>query len=182
MSSLCCSIISWRLHWTLNNNNISEESVEDHKEHSSRDSWQSSHIILSGFLEECYMCHMLVRFFFFIPVLIRACNHIQSSLQICSFWSPTTLLQHSLSPLTEKRHLSQFWPALSFGPLPVGPLICTEWNILLWHWGLAAHMLMPECGQIGLYRGTFARHWDYRCDGVKIKTKHERHKSKTKMQ
>lgn len=35
------------------------------QEHCSRDSWQSSHIILSGFLEECYMCHMLVSFYFY---------------------------------------------------------------------------------------------------------------------
>lgn len=74
-----------------------------------------------------------------------------------------------IPPHRKKSHLSQFWPALSFGPLPVGPLICTEWNSLLWRWGLAARMLMPECRGIGLDSGTFARHWDYRCDDVKKK-------------
>lgn len=89
-------------------------------------------------------------------------------------------------PLTEKSHLSQFWPALSFGPLPVGPLICTEWNILLWWLGIATCMLMPECGGIRLDSGTFARHLDYRCNDVKKnkkKTKHERQDTrKTNMQ
>lgn len=31
----------------------------------------------------------------------------------------------------KKKYLDQFRPSLYFGPLPVGPLICTEYYILL---------------------------------------------------
>lgn len=80
--------------------------------------------IMSGFLEECYRCHKSVHF----PVLIRACSLIQLSLPICLFVSHHTSATLLIPP--QNKHLDQFRPTLSFGPLPVGPLICTEYHIL----------------------------------------------------
>lgn len=82
-------------------------------------------------------------FCFFFPVLIRACSQIQLSLQICTFWSPTTLLQHSLFPLTEKKPFESILARSVFRTLASGS--SDMYRMEYFAVAIVTCMLLPEC-------------------------------------